>query len=100
MTTRIGVLTAGSDFPGLNAAIRAIGRTARGVFGMEVIGFRDGFRGLVDDQFVTFEGNTLSGNPAGGWDDPRHQPRYSSTDHGRNPMHRPNRRCPRDLQKA
>ncbi len=67
MAKRIGVLTAGSDSPGLNAAIRAIGKTARDSFGMDVIGFRDGFRGLVDDHFVSFEGNTLSGIlPAGG----------------------------------
>ncbi len=61
MANRIGVLTAGSDSPGLNAAIRAIGRAARDSFGIEVIGFRDGFRGLVDDQFVDFKNNALSG---------------------------------------
>jgi 6-phosphofructokinase 1 len=46
---RIGVLTAGSDSPGLNAAIRAIGKAA-GSFGMEVIGFQDGFQGLLEDR--------------------------------------------------
>lgn len=67
MTKRIGVLTAGSDSPGLNAAIRAIGKSARDSFGMTVIGFRDGFRGLVDDSAISFEGSTLSGLlPAGG----------------------------------
>jgi 6-phosphofructokinase len=49
---RIGVLTAGGDSPGLNAAIRGIGKAAVGHHGMEVIGFRDGFRGLVEDRSV------------------------------------------------
>ena len=47
-TKRIGILTAGGDSPGLNAAIRGVGKTALGFYGMEIIGFRDGFRGLVD----------------------------------------------------
>ncbi len=67
MAKRIGVLTAGSDSPGLNAAIRAIGKSGRDSLGMEVTGFRDGFRGLVYDQFLPFQGNNLSGIlPAGG----------------------------------
>ncbi len=49
---RIGVLTAGSDCPGLNAAIRAIGKAAQGSYGMEVIGFQDGFLGLINDQIA------------------------------------------------
>jgi len=49
---RIGVLTAGGDSPGLNAAIRGIGKAAVGHHGMEVIGFRDGFRGLAEDRSV------------------------------------------------
>jgi len=47
---RIGILTAGSDCPGLNAAIRAIGKAAKGSFGMDVVCFQDGFQGLVEDQ--------------------------------------------------
>ena len=47
---RIGILTAGSDCPGLNAAIRAIGKAAQGSYGMEVVCFQDGFQGLVEDQ--------------------------------------------------
>ena len=46
---RIGILTAGGDSPGLNAAIRGVGKTALGFYGMEIIGFRDGFRGLVEN---------------------------------------------------
>jgi 6-phosphofructokinase 1 len=61
MPKTIGLITAGSDTPGLNAAIRAIGKTARGKFGMDVIGFQDGFRGLIDDNAIPFEGDLLSG---------------------------------------
>lgn len=49
---RIGILTAGSDCPGLNAAIRAIGKAAQNSYGMEVIGFQDGFQGLLEDQVI------------------------------------------------
>lgn len=52
MSKRIGVLTAGSDCPGLNAAIRAIGKAATGNYGMELIGFQDGFQGLVHNQVI------------------------------------------------
>ena len=38
---RIGILTAGGDSPGLNAAIRAVGKAAIGKNGWELIGFRD-----------------------------------------------------------
>jgi len=47
---RIGILTAGSDCPGLNAAIRAIGKAAQGSQGAKLITFQDGFQGLVEDQ--------------------------------------------------
>ena len=36
---RIGILTAGGDSPGLNAAIRGVGKTALGYYGMEIVGF-------------------------------------------------------------
>ncbi len=61
MSKKIGILTAGGDTPGLNAAIRAVGKAARGTYGMHVIGFRDGFRGLVENRFVPLEGDCLSG---------------------------------------
>ncbi len=57
----IGVLTAGGDSPGLNAAIRAIGKSALNAYGMQVIGFRDGFRGLMENRTVHLEGENLSG---------------------------------------
>ena len=60
-TKRIGILTAGGDTPGLNAAIRGVGKTALGYYGMEIIGFRDGFRGLVTDRRLRLDKSTLSG---------------------------------------
>jgi 6-phosphofructokinase 1 len=57
---RIGILTAGGDSPGLNAAIRGIGKAAIGSYGMSVIGFRDGFRGLAEDRSVRLD-RRLSG---------------------------------------
>jgi 6-phosphofructokinase 1 len=58
---RIGILTAGGDSPGLNAAIRGVGKAAHGFYGMEVIGFRDGFRGLVENKRVDLDHSGLSG---------------------------------------
>jgi 6-phosphofructokinase len=58
---RVGILTAGGDSPGLNAAIRGFGKAAIGTHGMELIGFRDGFRGLVEDRYVQLGRGSLSG---------------------------------------
>jgi len=60
-TKRIGILTAGGDSPGLNAAIRGVGKTALGFYGMEILGFRDGFRGLVEDRKLKLDKSTLAG---------------------------------------
>lgn len=61
MTKHIGILTSGGDSPGLNAAIRGVGKAARDTHGMEVIGFRDGFRGLVENRSLRLEDACLSG---------------------------------------
>ena len=61
MAKRIGVLTAGGDSPGLNAVLRGIGRAAQQYDGMEVVGFRDGFRGLMENRTVLLQGQILSG---------------------------------------
>jgi len=58
---RIGILTAGGDSPGLNAAIRGVGKAAHGFYGMEVMGFRDGFRGLVENLRINLDHSALSG---------------------------------------
>jgi phosphofructokinase-like protein len=46
---RIGVLTGGGDCPGLNAVIRAIVRKGVGVYGHDFIGFRDGWKGPLEN---------------------------------------------------
>jgi 6-phosphofructokinase 1 len=52
---RVGVFTGGGDAPGLNAAICGLGRrlTAQGA---ELVGFRDGWRGLIEDQVFPLDG--------------------------------------------
>ncbi len=58
---RVGILTAGGDSPGLNAAIRGFGKAAIGHHGMELIGFRDGIRGLAENRFIDLDSQALSG---------------------------------------
>ncbi len=60
MNKHIGILTAGGDSPGLNAAIRAIGKTAIDTGHMEVVGFRDGFRGLMENRIMRLERSMLT----------------------------------------
>jgi len=57
----VGILTAGGDCPGLNAAIRAVARPLIDLYSTDVIGFRDGFRGLIENRFTRFEPGSLSG---------------------------------------
>ncbi len=57
---RIGILTAGGDCPGLNAAIRAVGKAAL-QRSIEVVGIRDGFLGLVENHTVPLDRHSLSG---------------------------------------
>ncbi|MBF0169642.1 MAG: 6-phosphofructokinase [Nitrospinae bacterium] len=64
---RIGVLTGGGDCPGLNAVIRAVVKTAIHQYGDTVIGFRDGFSGLIKDKTVPLDLPSVSGIlPRGG----------------------------------
>lgn len=44
----VGILTSGGDAPGLNAAIRAMCIAGKNKYGMKFIGFRNGYRGLID----------------------------------------------------
>jgi len=60
MTKYVGILTAGGDSPGLNAAIRAVGKAALGHHRMQIIGFRDGFRGLMENRTMRLDGGELS----------------------------------------
>lgn len=49
---RIGLLTSGGDCPGLNAAIRAVVKSAHMQYGSRIVAFKDGFQGLVEDRSV------------------------------------------------
>lgn len=57
---RIGILTGGGDCPGLNAVIRA---AAKALFagGVEVIGFRDGYRGIIEKDWMPIDKKAISG---------------------------------------
>ncbi|KAF0237834.1 MAG: hypothetical protein FD181_1597 [Prolixibacteraceae bacterium] len=58
---KIGILTAGGDCPGLNAAIRGVGKTAIVEYGMEVLGFNAGFLGLINGDYIELKEAQLSG---------------------------------------
>ena len=60
-TRCIGILTAGGDCPGLNAAIRAVAKVAIREYGMKVIGILDGFRGLVENRTIPLDDRSVSG---------------------------------------
>lgn len=63
---RIGVLTGGGDCPGLNPTIRAVVRKAIND-GYSILGFRNGWKGLVDRDFIKLDLNSISGIlPRGG----------------------------------
>ncbi|MGC4113210.1 MAG: ATP-dependent 6-phosphofructokinase [Myxococcales bacterium] len=57
----IGILTAGGDCPGLNAAIRGVARAAISEYGMKVVGVLDGFRGLVENRTIALDNHAVSG---------------------------------------
>ncbi|WP_066894269.1 6-phosphofructokinase [Clostridium nigeriense] len=58
---KIALLTGGGDCPGLNAVIRAVTRTAILNYGMEVIGYKFGYRGLYNNDFVPLTLDSVSG---------------------------------------
>jgi len=57
---RIGIITAGGDAPGMNAAVRAVVRT--GIYcGFEMVGFKRAFGGLLDGDYINMTARTVSG---------------------------------------
>lgn len=56
---KIGVLTSGGDAPGMNAAIRAVVRTAL-YNGLEVTGIKRGYAGLIEGDYVPMQSNSVS----------------------------------------
>ena len=64
---RVGVLTGGGDCPGLNAVIRAVVRRGVQEFGLEFVGFRDGWRGPMEADTVPLDVHAVRGIlPRGG----------------------------------
>ncbi|MCC6261529.1 MAG: 6-phosphofructokinase [Anaerolineales bacterium] len=57
---KLGVLTSGGDAPGMNAAIRAVVRTAL-VNDMEVVGVRHGYEGLINGEFIPLGARDVGG---------------------------------------
>lgn len=56
----IAVLTSGGDSPGMNAAVRAVIRSA-GYFGYDILGIRFGYKGLMEADFVRLQSSDASG---------------------------------------
>ncbi|NQW41828.1 MAG: 6-phosphofructokinase [Bacteroidetes bacterium] len=56
---KIGVFTSGGDSPGMNACIRAVVRSA-GFLGVEVIGIKRGYQGMIDGEFVNLENKDVA----------------------------------------
>jgi len=61
VTKRFGILTAGGDCPGLNAAIRGVCRAAHDRYGMEIVGIANGFRGLIYEDTRTLKPHDFTG---------------------------------------
>jgi len=64
---RVAMLTGGGDCPGLNAVMRAVVRKGEREFGDELVGFVDGWRGVIDGDTVAMSVDTMRGSlPRGG----------------------------------
>lgn len=56
---KLAVMTSGGDCPGMNAAVRAITRTACSK-GIEIYGIEQGYKGMIEDKFIKFSGNNVA----------------------------------------
>lgn len=63
---RVAMLTGGGDCPGLNAVMRAVVRKGEREYGDELVGFRDGWRGVVEGDTMPLSVNTFRGTLARG----------------------------------
>ncbi|QUH29560.1 6-phosphofructokinase [Vallitalea guaymasensis] len=61
MKQRIGIVTSGGDCPGLNAAIRGVARASYGMIDCEIIGIKDGFKGLIHCNYQVLTPRDFSG---------------------------------------
>ena len=74
---KVAMLTGGGDCPGLNAVMRAVARKGERVYGDELIGFLDGWKGVLEGRTVPLGVEQLRGTLPAGRHDPRlvaHQP--------------------------
>lgn len=60
MTKKVGIITAGGDCPGLNAVIRGAVKTAE-YNNIEVYGFLEGYKGLLENRYIKLDSKTVSG---------------------------------------
>ena len=64
---KVGILSGGGDAPGINAVIRAVVRKGIRNYGYEIVGIRDGWRGLIEGEFISLDLKVISGMlPRGG----------------------------------
>lgn len=64
---KVGVLSGGGDAPGINAVIRAVVRKGIQDYGYEIVGIKDGWRGLLENEYLTLDLKAISGIlPRGG----------------------------------
>jgi 6-phosphofructokinase 1 len=64
---RVGVLTGGGDCPGLNAVIRAVVRKGERIHGDQIVGFRDGWKGVLEASTMPLDVHEMRGTlPRGG----------------------------------
>jgi len=64
---KVGVLSGGGDAPGINAVIRAVVRKGIRHYGYEIVGIRDGWRGLLESEIFSLDLKSASGIlPRGG----------------------------------
>ena len=59
--SKIGILTGGGDCPGLNAVIRTVVRCGIHQYGWEAVGFKDGYRGLVLNDYLPLDFDSVAG---------------------------------------
>ena len=58
---RIGILTGGGDCPGLNAVIRAVVRKGVNQYGHAIVGYRDGWRGVLENRVTHLTPDNTAG---------------------------------------
>jgi 6-phosphofructokinase 1 len=61
VAVRVGILTGGGDCPGLNAVIRAVVRKGVNQYGHAIVGYKDGWRGVLDNRVVHLNPDNTAG---------------------------------------